>query len=277
LTLISFIKEIQKQCKNENSENISKILKEKSKMELFKTYYHYAKTNFEVFIHDLHYFNEHSSSLFEKIKKASVKNIHKMNENFQKIMRNTKSYDKLKTLYGLCSQKLNDTTGLMSTRMFSLKMWINESVKSCPDFFYQKYTLSKIYIYDKIVNASKSLLVMYKDKYTTFLIENISNAKNSFQEISTLFAEKADVYLHTLEKSLNERDGLIKLSTDYSADFLRVDIDNRNLMLNPSKIKSYTNSMIEVLRSYTGRLQSLLINRYMLFLGSTENNKDKET
>ena len=269
--LINFVRSIQ----NYTELNF-KILNEKNLMNIIKMYYFYSKTKLEDFLFDLELFGDYSSSLYEKIKKISVKNYEKLNTNFKNTLKRTVPYENLKSFYTQISCKISDSAGLVKSKISSLKIWINESIKKSPNFFYDKFRISRIFLYDKVLQPSKNFLVLFTDRYTTFLFTNIRNVKKVSSDLSDFFLEKAEALRNNFEHKVNEIELFIRLTADEKINFVKVDLDNTFMMINPKRLKIYIDDLYNRMRQYSLELLEIskfyIISKYKLFLGEDETN-----
>jgi len=269
LILINFIKSIQ----NKSDVNL-KILNDNKLMNIVKMFYFFSKTKFEDFMLDLELFGDYSTSLYEKIKKISIKNYEMLNSNFKKSLRKTLPYENLKSFYNIISYKLTDSAVIVKSKIMSFKLWINDSIKNCPNFFYEKFKVSQIFIYDKVLQPSKNFLVLYTNKYTTLLFTNIKNVKKVSSEISNFFLEKAETFMNNLENKVNEKELFIKFTADEQTNFVKVDLDNTVLMINPKRLKFFIDDLYNQIRQYSldilEKSKSFIFSRYKLFLGEEE-------
>ena len=273
LILLNYVKIIQK---NLNIE--SELIKDKNILNVIKLFYFYSKTTYEDYLYDLELFSDHSGSLYEKIKKISIQNFGKINSNMTnmtKMINNSRAFVNLKNFYSLASKSLNEKTGLVFSKVVSLKNWINESIQSCPTFFYEKYHFSRIFLYDKIVTPSQYLMVLYTDKCVTFLITNLVSTKKTMSEFSQYFLDKASIFMDNLESKINEKELCIRFTLDEKVNFIKIDLDNTVLMINSKNFKQYVENVYEQMMQnsfdFYEKSKNYLMNKYRLFLGEEDN------
>lgn len=265
-TLINFIKSIERINPGMN------LMKDKATMNLVKVYYFFAKSKYDDFLLDIELFLDHSTDLFEKVKKTAEKNTKKFNQNIKTAI----TYNKLKLFYETVSNKLTSSTDIIKSKLFSWRIWINESIKDSPTFFYDRYNHSKLFIYDKILSLSKDFMVLYTDKSVTFIMTNINNVQQSMKQVTSFFLDRMDMFADSVEKNVNDKDLFIRFSSDETVNYIKVDIDNTRLMINPTMFKEYVKNMYDQFmvqgKEFYEKSRNFIMEKYKLFLDKDEKN-----
>jgi len=264
-TLGKFIKFFEEKLK-------IKIEKCSIMMTFIKYYYYYSKTKYEDYIQDLDLFFNHSNSLFEKVKNISSRNYDALN---RKII-NSKTYENLANFYSILHEKFSDTSFIFINKIISLKIWINESIYHYPNFFYETFNFSKIMLYDRVISPSKDFIVLYTDKSITFLLTNLSNAERTMKEF---FSNKVEIFMDSFEKQVNEKDLFFRFTCDEHINYIKIDIDNSVLLVNPKKFKEYIGHVYEKMKSISNNIyedsKAYLMDKYKSFLGDHESCENK--
>jgi hypothetical protein len=253
------------------------IIKQKNILNILKMFYFYTKTSYEDYMFDIELFYDHSTSLFEKIKKISsqgAEKFEKLNSDIQNYMKGSKTFENLKIFYASITDNVTQKTEIVKTKFYSFKTWINDSIKFAPNLFNEKLEISKIFLYNKILVPSKNCMVLYTDKCVTFLIMNLSNAKTAFLQISNYFLDKSDLFMSNLGKKINEKELSVKFLVDDKVNFIKIDIDNSVLLINPENFKQYVQDVYTRLQAcmfeFYEKSKNYLLNRYKNFLGDEE-------
>lgn len=250
------------------------IIKQKNILNIIKMFYFFTKTTYEDYIYDIELFNDHSNSLLEKIKKISFQGTEKLNSHIQSYMKRSKTFENLKYFYDKFSDSVIEKTQIVKCQFFTLKNWINDSIKFAPNLFNEKLEISKIFIYNKILMPSKNCMVLYTDKCVTFIIMNLSNAKSAFLQISNYFLNKCDLFMSNMGQKINEKDLSIKFLVDDKINFIKIDVDNSVLLINPDNFKQYVQDVYTQLQAcmfeFYEKSKNYLLNSYRKFLKDEE-------
>jgi hypothetical protein len=265
LTFNNYLKSVEKHLNQQVSKNPDNLI-------ILKIAYFYFKTNFDDYLTDLNLFSEHSNSFFEKIRKISgYENIQKkMNE----VINITQTTARLNKFYLLISQKFDHKSQIIKSKIHSLKIWINSRIGN--SFFYEKFNISKIFLYDRVLSPSKNFLVFYTESCVTLLITNISNATTVMSVLSSYFQNKSQIFFTNLEKKINEEDLCIKFTSDEKVNFIKMDLDNSVLMINSSNFSQFVGKIstyiLKLISEFVEKSKKYLqkLKYYKLFLAEDE-------
>ena len=77
--------------------------------------------------------------------------------------------------------------------------------------------------------------------------------------------------MESLEKQINEKDLFIRFSSDENINYVKIDIDNSVLNINPKKFKEYITYIYEQMKEFSNHIfedsKAYVMDRYKLFLG----------
>jgi len=189
------------------------------------------------------------------------------------------AFENLLSFYQDINKKLDDTTDIVKSKFVSLKLWINESITNCPIYISEKFALSKIFIYNRIINPSKNLMILKTDECITFLITGMHNTKAALGEITNFFSEQAEIFFHDFEEKTNAKNTFIKFSCSDEVNYVKIDIDNSVLMINPKKFKEKADQIYQQMAMQTFEFfeqsKNYLRKKYSLFLGDERIEKEQ--
>jgi hypothetical protein len=259
LTLVAYLNVLEKVVGK-------KITKNDQLMMFIKSYYYYARTTYNDYLFDLELFYDHSVSLFSKLKKYSRKNI----DNINNYVATTKVYHQLSGFYTYISTYMLDGSSYFASKVYTFKIWINNSIHYAPNFFLTTYNTTKLMLYDKIIAPSKNFIVLYTDKSVTFILTNLNNVETAMTEVSGFILEKAEEFMDNFEEQVNQKDLFVRFTHDEKVNYLKVDIDNSVVMFNSGRFKEYVRNVYTQLMKFSGRVYSdskiFLLDKYKNFL-----------